>query len=293
MRRRRFFALLATGAMFASLPFAIAFIAVVQSEQHYRLSSTALGMDRRITVYTPPGYDPSATRRYPVLYSLDGQSFRHGRLPAIWVRLLSAIGQTPPIIVVAINNEGVRDIDMRPRAPVPLHDDPPVSGRDAAFTAFIRDELMPFVARRYRSSAYRVISGHSLGGFYVVDRLSRSPGLFQAHFAYSPSFTHDRASLVRLERAVAMRRSEPTLLYMNIGEENALTLVTFGRAARMLPMANPEGRLHWQAERHRAFFHPIIMVPGQARALTMLGDVASACALSAPSDAAAMPGANP
>jgi predicted alpha/beta superfamily hydrolase len=164
---------------------------------------------------------------------------------------------------------------------VPAHDDPPIAGRDAAFTAFLRNELFPFIDRRYRTSAYRIISGHSLGGFYAVDRLSRSPGLFQAHFAYSPSFAHDRASLPRLRAAMAAPRAEPALLYMNIGEEGEVNYLRYWHRAVAITATRGDNVVA-RSERHRAMFHPIVMIPGQARALIWWEGQASPCAVAAP-----------
>jgi predicted alpha/beta superfamily hydrolase len=269
-------------ALVAAIPFVLAYRSVATVETAYVVRSDILWMNRQISVYVPAAYDSQGTRRYAVLYSLDGQSFRHNRLPAIWVRVLSAAGLTEPLIVVAIHGEGTRDTDFRPPSPVPAHNDPPIAGRDEAFTAFLRDELFPFIDRRYRTSAYRIISGHSLGGFFAVDRLSRSPGLFQAHFAYSPTFSHDRASLPRLRAAVAMPRSEPALLYMNIGEENGLNYMTyFRRAARIVAVRQEPPSVVARSERHRGMFHPIVMIPGQARALMWWGGQVNRCAIAA------------
>jgi predicted alpha/beta superfamily hydrolase len=268
--------------MTVAVPVGVALWNVASAETPHMLHSRMLAMDRRVTVYMPAGYDSASRRRYPVIYSLDGQSFRHNRLPAIWVRLLSAVGLTHPAIVVAIDNEGTRDIDMRPPAPVPAHNDPPIAGRDAAFTAFLRDELFPYIDQRYRTSSYRIISGHSLGGFYAVDRLSRSPGLFQAHFAYSPTFTHDRASLARLRYAMTLRRPQPALLYMNIGEEGGLNyLAYFGRAATIATSATGNSSIIAKVERQRGMVHPIVMIPGQMRALMWWREAANVCAVSA------------
>jgi predicted alpha/beta superfamily hydrolase len=285
---RRIALVLVVLGVIAATPFAIALWNVASVETRLTLRSGALAMNRRATIYTPAGYDPASPRRYPVLYSLDGQSFRHDRLPATWVRVLSAVGLIEPVIVVAIHNEGVRDIDMRPPGVEPAHGDPPVpGGRDAAFTNFLRDELFPAIDRRYRTSAYRIISGHSLGGFYAVDRLSRSPGLFQAHFAYSPSFAHDRRSLPRLHAAMAMPRPEPSFLYMNIGEEGGTNYLTYFQRAAMIAAVRPAGsQVIVRSERHRGMVHPIVMIPGQARALIWWNGQVNHCAQQAATAAA-------
>ena len=266
--------------------FGILFANVVASAQPHKLGSASLAMDRHITVYPPAGYDPASARHYPTLYSLDGQSFRHRELPVIWARILAFAGLTPPMFIVAIDNEGTRAIDFRAPVSKPMYSRPPIVGRDGRFTGFIKSELIPFVERHYRVSAYRIISGHSLGGMYAVDRLSRSPGLFQAHFAYSPSFLQDQDSINRLRLTARRPFAEPTILYMNLGEENALYRAAFQQAAAGLAHVGSAQGLDWQAERLRGMMHPVMMIPGQMRAMLFLGHRANSCALVAAGDPA-------
>lgn len=74
-------------------------------------SSPRLDMDRRMTVYTPAGYDPAGDRRYPVLYLLHGMGGDEsswselGRAVAILDNLI-AEGKAEPMIVVMPNGNG-------------------------------------------------------------------------------------------------------------------------------------------------------------------------------------------
>ncbi|MDE5785906.1 MAG: esterase [Duncaniella sp.] len=73
--------------------------------------SPGLGMNRRMTVYTPAGYDPAGERRYPVLYLLHGMGGDEdawselGRAVMILDNLI-AEGKAEPMIVVMPNGNG-------------------------------------------------------------------------------------------------------------------------------------------------------------------------------------------
>jgi len=71
------------------------------------LPSPSLGMDRRMLIYTPPGYHQT-TKNFPVLYLLHGGGGdeeawnRQGRAPEI-IDSLIATGKAYPMIVVLTN----------------------------------------------------------------------------------------------------------------------------------------------------------------------------------------------
>lgn len=70
--------------------------------------SPTLGLQRRMTIYTPPGYDPAGTQRYPVLYLLHGMGGDEeawselGRATTVLDNLI-AEGKAEPMIVVMPN----------------------------------------------------------------------------------------------------------------------------------------------------------------------------------------------
>jgi enterochelin esterase-like enzyme len=123
---------------------------------HYH--SPALGVPRRMQVYTPPGYTTSA-QRYPVLYLLHGGGdndlswLMAGRANFILDNLIAA-GKAKPMIVVM------------PAGHVP----PGPAGAPAAPDAFARDLLtvvVPYVEQNYRTlpgRESRAIAGLSMGG---------------------------------------------------------------------------------------------------------------------------------
>ena len=126
---------------------------------HYQ--STALGISRRMHVYTPPGYATSG-QRYPVLYLLHGagdndQSWlMAGRANFIFDNLIAS-GKAKPMIVVmpAGHTPGA--------APVGTVSQP---GPDA-FARDLLTDVMPYVEKNYRTLTERnnrAIAGLSMGG---------------------------------------------------------------------------------------------------------------------------------
>jgi enterochelin esterase-like enzyme len=122
---------------------------------HYQ--SKALGVPRRMHVYTPPGY-ATGTQRYPVLYLLHGagdndQSWlMAGRANFILDNLIAA-GKAKPMIVV-----------------MPAGHTPPSPNGAPSSDAFARDllgDVMPYVEQNFRVLPGReqhAIAGLSMGG---------------------------------------------------------------------------------------------------------------------------------
>jgi enterochelin esterase family protein len=123
---------------------------------HYQ--SKALGVPRRMQVYTPAGYATSG-KRYPVFYLLHGAGdndlswLMAGRANFIFDNLIAA-GKAKPMIVVMPAG----------------HTPPAAGGAPAAPDAFARDlltDVVPYVEKNYRTlpgRENRAIAGLSMGG---------------------------------------------------------------------------------------------------------------------------------
>ncbi len=124
--------------------------------------SKSLGTMRRLTVYTPPGYETAQTR-YPVLYLFHGANAdetawtRLGRVNLILDNLFAA-RQASPFVVVMPFGYGID-----PAAPAR-------SGAPSSQELFAKDlieDVIPLVQARYRVSTgreQRAIAGLSMGG---------------------------------------------------------------------------------------------------------------------------------
>lgn len=147
--------------------------------------SPGLEMDRRITIYTPPGYETSS-EKYPVLYLLHGAGgdeeawISLGRTAQIMDNLI-AQGKAKPMIVVMPNGNVIQDAA-------------PGEGRlgfykpvfmaaktmDGTYEANFMD-IIKFVESNYRvhaDKANRAIAGLSMGGFHTMHISRYYPNTF-------------------------------------------------------------------------------------------------------------------
>jgi predicted alpha/beta superfamily hydrolase len=164
----------------------------------FTLESRALGEPRVINVYTPPGYDSLAGTSFPVVYMPDGglaEDFPH---IANTLDSLIALGAIAPVILVGIENtERRRDLT----GPTAVATDSAIArrvGGSAGFRRFLREELMPSIRQRYRSTDETAIVGESLAGLFIVETFLLEPDLFRRYIALSPSLWWNGGFLLRV-----------------------------------------------------------------------------------------------
>lgn len=168
----------------------------VLPHETFVLQSSGLGEERRINVYLPPGYrDASAS--FAVLYMPDGgigEDFPH---ITNTVDALIEEGAIAPCLVVGIENTQRRRDLTGPTTVAKDRQIAPVVGGSAAFRAFVADELIPQIERRYRCTPQRAIVGESLAGLFVIETFLLTPSLFERCIAMSPSLWWNDHDLVR------------------------------------------------------------------------------------------------
>src|ERR1041384_4177921 len=153
----------------------------------FTITSRILNEKRRINVYRPPGYAKPGSAPLPVLYMPDG---------GITEDFLHIAG----LVQVSVGNEtmrpfllvGIEDTERRRDLTGPTENDEdkkiaPRVGGSALFRRFIRDELMPQIKRRYRTTNETAIVGESLAGLFVVESFLLEPELFDTYIAFDPS----------------------------------------------------------------------------------------------------------
>ena len=155
-------------------------------------NSPALKMDRRITIYTPPGYEAS-TGKYPVFYLLHGA----GGDEEAWIALgrasqildnLIAQGKAKPMIVVMTNGNVSQkaapgESERGMFKPSFMGD----TRMDGEFEAAFPD-VIKFVESNYRTlttKADRAIAGLSMGGFHSMHISKEYPDKFDYVGLYS------------------------------------------------------------------------------------------------------------
>jgi predicted alpha/beta superfamily hydrolase len=145
--------------------------------------SKVLGEARAVFIHLPASY-AEGSNRYPVIFILDGGDYFEPF--AGMVKYLSLYGMIPEIIVVAIES-GDRLKEFTYTKANEKTGNWPTSGGAETFRKFLSNELVPYIDASYRTHPFRILVGHSLAGLFSVGTLSRSPDLFQATIALSPS----------------------------------------------------------------------------------------------------------
>ena len=226
----------------------------------FTINSKILGETRRINVYMPPGYAESPDARLPVLYMPDGglaEDFLH---VAGLVQVSVGNGTMRPFLLVGIENtERRRDMT----GPTENESDKKIAlrvGGSGAFRKFIRDELMPQVKIRYRTTDETAVVGESLAGLFVVETFLVEPDLFDTYIAFDPSLWWNDQKLVKDagERLRALPKLAKTLYFASSGDD--LRIGATQRLADALGKNAPVGvRWHYEQmpdEKHSTIYHP-------------------------------------
>ena len=149
--------------------------------------SAILGINRRLTVYTPYGYEAKANakKKYPVLYLLHGAGGDEeawssmGRAAQILDNLIEQ-GKAQPMIVVMPNGNpnqqaaqtlGLKTSDINFRNPAYAN----------AYVRSLCEEIVPFIEKEFRVNAKpeaRAIAGLSMGGGHTISASTLYPAMF-------------------------------------------------------------------------------------------------------------------
>ena len=234
----------------------------------FTIASKILGETRRINVYVPPppfgsgnanAANPSE-QRLPVLYMPDGgltEDFLH---VAGLVQVSVGNGTMRPFLLVGIENtQRRRDLT----GPTENEEDKKIAprvGGSAAFRKFLRDELMPQIKARYRTTDETAIVGESLAGLFVLETLFLEPDLFDTYLAFDPSLWWNHQKLIAI--AAEQLSAQPGLtkqLYFATSDEPQI-VADAQRLAEVLAKDAPAG-FHWHYEKmpeesHATIFHP-------------------------------------
>lgn len=196
--------------------------------------SERLGKSRRMTVYTPAGYEDSG-RRYPVLYLLHGMGGDEnawselGRATQILDNMI-ARGEVEPMIVVMPN--GNVDMTAAPgesewgfRAPTTALP----STMNGAYEESFPD-IVKYVDSHYRTRAEksgRAVAGLSMGGFHSKFISQEYPDMFDYVGLFSAAMIPKKGEVSEVYRNVDEKlarqfAASPKLYWIGIGKDDFL-----------------------------------------------------------------------
>ena len=152
---------------------------------HPWYDSKILGINRRLTVYTPYGYEANPKAKYPVLYLLHGAGGDEeawssmGRTAQILDNLI-AKGLAKPMIVVMPNGNPNQQAAQTFGLPTTEYDWRDPANRNLYVQSLV-EEIVPFIEKNYRTVAkksHRAIAGLSMGGGHTIAASGMYPNAF-------------------------------------------------------------------------------------------------------------------
>lgn len=148
-------------------------------------NSPGLGKERRMTIYTPPGYEDS-NESYPVFYLLHGAGgdeeawIALGRTAQIMDNLI-AEGKAEPMIVVMTNGNPSQEAAPGETSDGFMQPTMDVSRMNKGEFETSFPDVVNYIDKHYRTKpdkAHRAIAGLSMGGFHSLHTSKLYPDLF-------------------------------------------------------------------------------------------------------------------
>lgn len=180
--------------------------------EQFELTSERVGDTFRLFVRLPADYDADEALHFPLVVQLDANLpvLEEFDVTAGAATKLESEARIAPVIVVGIGYPKASDAQrLRARDfALPMHDETFRANWERAapnpaapsFYAFLRDELLPELSRRYRLNgpSRTALFGHSMGGLFTVYAATRhdEAPLFSTYVAASPSLFWDDARLI-------------------------------------------------------------------------------------------------
>lgn len=193
--------------------------------------SPTLGTERRMHIYTPPGYDESK-KKYPVLYLLHGGGgdeegwVSRGRANYLLDNLIAA-GKAEPMIIV-ITNGNPNTVAAPLDRTVAQQAAAPGIGSMASgkFEESLVKDVIPYVEKNYRVIAdadHRALTGFSMGGYQTQNITNANPTKFKYIGVMSMGLFSSRMSDAKYDKAAhvkqlqAVQNASPKVYWIGMG----------------------------------------------------------------------------
>lgn len=190
--------------------------------------SPSLGINRRMYVYTPPGY-ASGNDSYPVLYLLHGGGGDEdawtslGRANLILDNLI-AQGKAKPMIIVMTNGNAWQTSTLRQKPGLPPITRESYVQFQGQFEKSLVEDVIPFIEKHYRVKANkdsRAIAGLSMGGGHTITASITYPGTFGYIGVFSSGIFNQNENMDEMEKKfLALKASGVSKYWVACGVED-------------------------------------------------------------------------
>ena len=199
-------------------------------------SSPTLGTERRMYVYTPPGYEKGKDK-YPVMYLLHGGGgdedgwISCGRANYIIDNLIASGEAVPMIVVVTNGNPDAVAAPLDRPLGANKKDLSGIGGMAShRFEESLVKDVIPYIEKNYRVIAdadHRAITGFSMGGYQTQNITNANPtmfkyigvmsmGLFSSFRTGDSSYNKEQ----HVEQLKALIAAKPKLYWIGIGKQD-------------------------------------------------------------------------
>ena len=208
---------------------------------HPWYDSKILGFTRRLTVYTPYGYEVNTKKKYPVLYLLHGAGgdeeawISMGRAAQILDNLIEK-GLAEPMIVVMPNGNPGQQAARTLNIPEKTLDWRSEANRNS-YVKSLCEEIVPFIEKNFRAvgkPSARAIAGLSMGGGHTISATNLYPEMFDYICPLSA------AGSSTPEQVAALKKAGVKLYFLACGNTDFL----FQGAEEMHARLNEQGLEH-------------------------------------------------
>ena len=185
--------------------------------------SASLGIKRKMTVYTPPGFSKEV--KYPVLYLLHGiggdeNEWRRGGTPDVILDNLYADKKVLPMIVVMPNGRSSKELTAK--SPFPQQ-----SPAFEAFGSELLKEVIPTIEKKYSVKSdreNRALAGLSMGGGQSLNFGLANLDTFAWVGGFSSAPKTKKAESLIKDPADAAKRLK--LLWLSCGDTDSLMRIS-------------------------------------------------------------------
>jgi enterochelin esterase-like enzyme len=202
---------------------------------NYEYYPSIEGTTGSLVIYTPPGYDKDASKKYPVYYLISGTTdteetfFKVGHTNLILDNLIAEGKAKPMIVVMPYGNMEARIAEQKGdgKPADPVRDSPDAITRMRRFEQDLTKNVIPYVDKTYRTIANRdsrAIGGFSRGGGQTLRTAFWNMDKFSWICAYSANLPSNEmeSTYASVVSSPEKTNKELKLLWVGVGTEDFL-----------------------------------------------------------------------
>ncbi len=232
-------------------------LTILDTSKEVELKSEYLKTNQKVRIWTPKNYSQTNIE-YPIIIFFDAHDNTLSNIVTSNVDRLMFTGDMPQAITVGIVQPD-RWNQLNPER------------KGKAFELFLKNELYKYLDTSYRTLAYHVIIGHSLGGLLATDFLTTSPHDANAVIAISPALSRPTGNdkdtfLINFNKFLLSSKSLNNMYFITTGNEgfNDKEYIRNAAFKALNILEHQQSGIKWKLEELKGQNHattPLISIP--------------------------------